>query len=254
MEILRQGAGQLGLQLSAQHLQRFQTLYEELCNWNERLNLTAITGYRDVQTRHLLDSLTCLLAFPSQEPQGSIPDTVPVQRPGRVLRCLDVGTGAGFPGIPLRILLPDLRLSLLESVGKKVTWLNHIVRRLNLTAVEIIQGRAEELARDPDHREAYDVVVARAVAPLNVLAEYCLPFCRTGGRFIAPKGEDVQQEAEQAAAAISLLGGRLSAIKQVPLYELLGDHYLVVVDKIAPTPERYPRRTGIPAKRPLSVA
>ena len=142
MEILRQGAGQLGLQLSAQHLERFQTLYEELCSWNERLNLTAITGYRDVQTRHLLDSLTCLLAFPSQEPHSSIPDTVPVQRPGRVLRCLDVGTGAGFPGIPLKILLPDLRLSLLESVGKKVTWLNHIVRRLNLTGVEIIrQGR-----------------------------------------------------------------------------------------------------------------
>lgn len=254
MEILRQGAGQLGLQLSAQHLERFQTLYEELCSWNERLNLTAITGYRDVQTRHLLDSLTCLLAFPSQEPHSSIPDTVPVQRPGRVLRCLDVGTGAGFPGIPLKILLPDLRLSLLESVGKKVTWLNHIVRRLSLTGVEIIQGRAEELAHDPGHREAYDVVVARAVAPLNVLAEYCLPFCRTGGRFIAPKGEDAQLEAAQASAAIALLGGRLSAIKQVPLYELLGEHHLVVIDKIAPTPERYPRRTGIPAKRPLSSA
>jgi 16S rRNA (guanine527-N7)-methyltransferase len=253
MEILRQGAGQLGLQLSALHLERFQILYEELCSWNERLNLTAITGYQDVQTRHLLDSLSCLLAFPTGQQTDDIPDAIPVQRQGHSLRCLDVGTGAGFPGLPLRILLPDLRLTLLESVGKKVTWLQHIVRRLNLSDVEIIQGRAEELARDAAHRERYDVVVARAVAPLNILAEYCLPFCRTGGRFIAPKGEDAVREAGEAEAAIRLLGGRLVSVKQVPLPDMLADHYLVVVDKSQQTSDRYPRRTGIPAKRPLTA-
>jgi 16S rRNA (guanine527-N7)-methyltransferase len=253
MEILRQGAGQLGLQLSAQHLERFQILYEELGSWNERLNLTAITGYQDVQTRHFLDSLSCLLAFPTGQQPGSIPDAVPVQLPGRSLRCLDVGTGAGFPGLPLRILLPDLSLTLLESVGKKVTWLQHIVRRLGLSDVEIIQGRAEELARDVAHRERYDVVVARAVAPLNVLAEYCLPFCRVSGRMIAPKGEDAVREAGASESVIHLLGGQLVSVKQVPLPELLTDHYLVVVDKVEQTPERYPRRTGIPSKRPLTA-
>lgn len=253
MEILRQGAGQLGLQLSTLHLERFQILYEELYSWNERLNLTAITGYQDVQTRHLLDSLSCLLAFPTGQQPDTIPDAIPVQRPGHALRCIDVGTGAGFPGLPLRILLPDLRLTLLESVGKKVTWLQYIVRRLGLSDVEIVQGRAEEIGRDAAHRERYDVVVARAVAPLNVLAEYCLPFCRKGGRFVAPKGEDAVHEAREAEAAIHALGGRLVAVKRVPLPEMLADHHLVVIDKVEPTPERYPRRTGIPTKRPLTA-
>jgi 16S rRNA (guanine527-N7)-methyltransferase len=251
MEILVHGAAQLGLSLSAQHLERFQTLYEELCAWNERLNLTAITGYQEVQTRHLLDSLSCLLAFPAGEPSNVIPDTVPVQRPGSSLRCLDVGTGAGFPGLPLRILLPDLRLTLLESVGKKVAWLQHIVRELNLSDVEIILGRAEEVGHVAAQRELFDVVVARAVAPLKVLVEYCLPFCRPGGRMIAPRGEDAVREGTDAGAAIALLGGRLVAVKEVPPPIGLPDHYLVVIDKIEKTPERYPRRIGIPSKRPL---
>jgi len=251
METLREGAARLGLQLSALHLASFQTLYEELCRCNEQLNLTAITGYQEVQTRHLLDSLTCLLAFPSGVAPNTIPDAVPVQRSGHALRCLDVGTGAGFPGLPLKILVPDLRLTLLESIGKKVNYLGHIARRLGLE-VEIVQGRAEELAHDPAHRESYDIVVARAVAPLSTLVEYCLPFCRIGGRFIAPKGEDAVQEAEAAARATGLLGGKLMAIKAVPVPDLLPEHSLVIIDKVAPTPDRYPRRTGIPAKRPLT--
>jgi 16S rRNA (guanine527-N7)-methyltransferase len=253
MEILRQGAKMLGLQLSDQHLERFQTLYDELTSWNERFNLTAITGYQEVQLRHFVDSLSCLLAFPGAEPAEAIPDTVPVQRDGRALRCIDVGTGAGFPGLPLKIMLPDLRLTLVESVGKKVTFLQHMVRRLGLSDVEVIQGRAEEIAHLAAHREMYDVAVARAVAQLNVLSEYCLPLCRPGGRFIAPKGEDAAQEAAEAESAIELLGGRLVAIKEVRLPGLLSDHHLVVIDKIAKSPERYPRRTGIPTKRPLTA-
>ncbi len=252
MEILRQGALTLGLSLGPQHLERFETYYRELTAWNARFNLTAITGYQEVQRRHFLDSLCCLLAFP-QEGSDVIPDTVPVQRGGLGLRCLDVGTGAGFPGLPLKIMLPDLRLTLLESVGKKVTFLQHMVRTLRLSGVEIVQGRAEEVAHLATHRECYDVVLARAVAHLSVLAEYCLPFCRVGGRLIAPKGEDAAQEAEAAREALAALGGRLVAIKPLALPDLGdSDHHLVVVAKESKTSERYPRRTGIPAKRPLS--
>lgn len=255
MEILRQGARALGLSLGPQHLAKFETYYRELTIWNQRFNLTAITGYQEVQRRHFLDSLCCLLAFPQPNGGDAIPDTVPVQRGGLGLRCLDVGTGAGFPGLPLKILLPDMRLTLLESVGKKVTFLRHMVRTLQLTGVEVIQGRAEEVAHLAEHRECYDVVLARAVAHLAVLGEYCLPFCRLGGRLIAPKGEDAEQEAQDAQPALALLGGRLVATKRLALPDL-GDsaHYLVVVDKVARTPDGYPRRTGIPAKRPLTGA
>jgi 16S rRNA (guanine527-N7)-methyltransferase len=253
MEILRQGARTLGLSLGPQHLAKFEAYYRELTSWNQRFNLTAITGYQEVQRRHFLDSLCCLLAFPQPNGGDGIPDTVPVQRGGLGLRCLDVGTGAGFPGLPLKILLPDMRLTLLESVGKKVTFLRHMVRALQLTGVEVIQGRAEEVAHLAEHRDCYDVVLARAVAHLSVLSEYCLPFCRLGGRLIAPKGEDAEQEAQDALTALAALGGRLVATKRLALPDLGENaHYLVVVDKVARTADRYPRRTGIPAKRPLT--
>ncbi len=250
MEILRQGARELGLSLGPRHLEQFETYYRELTAWNERFNLTAITGYQEVQRRHFLDSLCCLLAFPQAGAGDTIPDTVPVQRGGTGLRCVDVGTGAGLPGLPLKILLPDMRLTLIESVGKKVTFLKHIVRELGLTGVDIVQGRAEEIARQEAHREAYDIVLARAVAHLAVLAEYCLPLARVGGRLIAPKGEDAVAEMKEAEGAIALLGGRVVGVKPLMLADW-SDHYLVVIDKVNPTPERYPRRTGIPAKRPL---
>jgi 16S rRNA (guanine527-N7)-methyltransferase len=252
MEILRQGARGLGLSLTPRHLEQFETYYRELTVWNARFNLTAITGYQEVQRRHFVDSLYCLLAFPQQGLGDTIPDTVPVQRGGLGLRCVDIGTGAGFPGLPLKILLPDMRLTLIESVGKKVTFLQYIVRELGLSGVEIIQGRAEEVAHQETHREAYDIVLARAVAHLAVLAEYCLPFCRLGGRMIAPKGEDAVAETEEAQGAIGLLGGRVVAVKPLTMDEWMSDHYLVVIDKATATPERYPRRTGIPAKRPLT--
>ncbi|MGI6368397.1 MAG: 16S rRNA (guanine(527)-N(7))-methyltransferase RsmG [Anaerolineae bacterium] len=251
MEILRQGAARLGLHLGPHQLERFQLFYQELASWNERQNLTAITGYADVQTRHFLDSLTCLLAFPPYGAAAEIPDTVPLQRPGRAVRCIDIGTGAGFPGLPLRILLPDLQLTLLESIGKKVTWLQHIVRLLQLDPVEIVQGRAEELGQNPAYRETFDLAVARAVAPLNVLAEYCLPLVRPGGRMIALKGEDAVTEVQAAAEAIAQLGGELIAVKPMPGDMLPDGHHLVVIAKVAATPERFPRRTGIPSKRPL---
>lgn len=253
MEILRSGAGTLGLTLSAKHLALFDVYYRELESWNRRFNLTAITGYEEVQRRHFLDSLTCLLAFPGEALafEATVPDVVPLQRYAGELHCADVGTGAGFPGLPIKLLMPEVRMTLIEATGKKAAFLRHIISTLGLSQTEVIHGRAEEVGHLPLHRERYDLVLARAVAPLAALLELCLPLCRLGGRLIAPKGEDAPAEAETAVQALAILGGRLTALKQVTLPDLPGQRYLVVIDKVAPTPERYPRRAGIPAKRPL---
>jgi 16S rRNA (guanine527-N7)-methyltransferase len=162
-----------------------------------------------------------------------------------------VGSGAGFPGLPLKIYCTRLHLVLLEATAKKVGFLEHVVDHLGLEDVQPLWGRAEEVARDPAHREAYDLVVARAVADLSVLAEYTLPLCRPGGRIVAQKGGSAQEEAQSAAHALSLLGGRLRRVIPVELQGLAESRHLVVIDKVARTPERYPRRPGIPAKRPL---
>lgn len=251
MELLRQGARAMGLSLGPRQTEQFESYYRELAAWNDRFNLTAITGYEEVQTRHFVDSLSCLLAFPQGVEPEPIPNTVPLQRDRRQLRALDIGTGAGFPGIPLKIMRPDLRMTLLEATGKKVFFLEQVIIKLGLTGIDVIQGRAEEAAHWPEHRETYDLVLARAVAHLAVVAEYGLPFCRPGGRLIAPKGEEAHDEAAASETALALLGGRLVAIKQVELPGLGSQRYLVVIDKSERTPERYPRRPGIPAKRPL---
>lgn len=251
MEILKAGAKSLGLTLGAQQIARFEVYYRELEAWNKRFNLTAITGCEEIQRRHFVDSLTCLLAFPSGASSASIPDEVPLQWQAADLRCADVGTGAGFPGVPLKIVFPDMRLTLIEATAKKVAFLEHIVKALGLSQVEVLHARAEDVGRLPEHREQYDVVLARAVAHLAVLAEYCLPLCRLGGRFIAPKGEDAPEEIAASEEAIALLGGALVAAKPITLPDVPGQRYLVVIDKIAKTPDRYPRRAGIPLKRPL---
>ena len=240
----------LGLTLSPEHLALFEAYYRDLVSWSQRFNLTAISGYEQVQCKHFLDSLSCLLALPRQDDAGSIPDTVPLQSGLRSLWCLDLGSGAGFPGLPLKIMLPEAKMTLVEATGKKVTFLRHIVDALGLENVEVLHARAEDVGHLPEHRERYDLVVARAVARLSVLSEYCLPFCRVGGRMIAPKGEEAEAEAERDQRAFELLGGSLVAVKPVALPRL-ANHHLVVVDKVAPTPERYPRRAGMPSKNPL---
>ncbi|MBC7237327.1 MAG: 16S rRNA (guanine(527)-N(7))-methyltransferase RsmG [Chloroflexi bacterium] len=252
MEILVEGARRLGLTLESRHIQLFELYYRELMTWNERFNLTAISGYEQVQSRHFLDSLTCLLALPTSMSTREIPDTVPLQRYGCALRLADVGSGAGFPGLPIKIMLPDAHMTLIEATAKKVAFLRHVVEVLGLSGVQVLNARAEEVGHMPEHRETYDAVMARAVARMATLAEYCLPLCRIGGRMIAPKGEDAEAEAEADKEAIRLLGGTLVAVKPVLLPEIEADHYLVVVDKIAHTPDIYPRRPGVPAKRPLA--
>lgn len=241
MERLQAGAQAFGLHLTDRQLAMFQTLYEELVEWNERFNLTAITDYEQVQIRHFLDSLSCLLAFRQQ----------PFERMNEPLRCIDIGSGAGFPGLPVKIYWPQIQMVLLEATGKKVDFLEHVVARLGLKGVTAIKGRAEELAHDPAHRERYDVALARAVAGLPVLVEYMLPFCRLGGLAVAQKGASAQEETQAAEQAISFLGGQVQQVIPVELLGLAEQRYLVVLKKVARTPEQYPRRPGIPAKRPL---
>ncbi len=251
MELLREGARDLGLTLSPRHIEMFECYYHELGEWNDRFNLTAITGYQEVQVKHFLDSLSCFLAFPGRT-LAPLPNRVPLQLDRGDLRCVDVGSGAGFPGLPLKILAPDIEMTLVDSTRKKVGFLRHMIELLELEGVAAIHARAEELGQGLQHRERYDVVMARAVAHLPILCEYCLPLCRVGGRMIALKGQDAHEEAEESQEAVDILGGTLVEIKSVTLPVLGSGHHLIAIDKAAPTPEKYPRRPGMPSKRPLS--
>jgi 16S rRNA (guanine527-N7)-methyltransferase len=231
------GAQQLlGLTLTQRQRQAFHLYQKELVSWNTRFNLTAITDTEGVQIRHFLDSLSCLLAV------GDV-------RPGQSL--IDVGTGAGFPGLPLKIVYPALRLTLVEATGKKTDFLQHMVKLLELRDVAVIHARAEQVGHDPLHRETYDWVTARAVAAMPTLVEYLLPLCRLGGHCLAQKGEGATAEVTSAEPAVLLLGGRLSRLVPVELPGLAETRHLVLIEKVARTPEEYPRPPGRPAKRPL---
>jgi 16S rRNA (guanine527-N7)-methyltransferase len=241
MQRLIEGTKALGLSLTPEQQAGFQLYYEELVAWNQKFNLTAITGYEQVQIRHFLDSLSCLLAHEARQA---------LSRPNA--RVIDVGSGAGLPGIPLKLVCPGTRMTLLEATGKKVAFLQYVLDRLGLHRIEAIKGRAEELAHEPAHRQQYDLALARAVADLSVVAEYTLPFCKIGGWLVAQKGEAGAAEAWSAEKAITLLGGELCRVVPVELSGLPEDRSLVVVEKVSPTPDAYPRRPGIPSKRPLA--
>jgi 16S rRNA (guanine527-N7)-methyltransferase len=237
MERLLTGAGKLGLSLSYAQVRQFEDYYREMMDWNQRINLTAITGYEEVQIRHFLDSLTIF--------------TILNSRPYEHLNILDVGTGAGLPGIPLKIAVPEIKLTLLEATGKKTAFLDHVIGVLGLKNVEVVTARAEVLAHDVDYRAAFNFVISRAVASLATLVELTLPFCPTEGTVIAPKKGDVGKEVEDALKAIDTLGGSLREVRMVELDNLIDDRYLVIIDKVSPTPDKYPRRPGIPEKRPI---
>lgn len=247
MERLVAGARKLGVHLTSAQIAAFDRYRRELQDWNTRINLTAIDDDEGIQIRHFLDSLSCLLAFR----QNQRAERVPSQSSQRDLCVIDVGAGAGFPGLPLKIVCPSLRLTLLEATGKKVNFLEHLRDALKLQDVLVLHGRAEQLGHDPLHRERYDWAVARAVAEMPVLAEYLLPLVRVGGRCLAQKGENAPAEVRGAESALTLCGGRLARIVPVELHGLAETRYLVMVDKVAPTPAKYPRRPGMPAKRPI---
>jgi 16S rRNA (guanine527-N7)-methyltransferase len=208
---------------------------KELLEWNQKFNLTAIRDSESIRTKHFLDSFSCVLAWKAFLPNNLI----------------DVGTGAGFPGLPLKILYPNLKLTLVESVRKKAMFCQHIVHTLELEHVDVIQARAEDLGQNPDHREKYDWAVARAVANLKVLSEYLIPLVKVGGMVLAQKGESGPAEAQSAEKAMELLGGKLKQLIPVTLPSVAEDRYLVVVEKVAATPPKYPRKPGIPMKQPL---
>lgn len=213
----------------------FRIYADELRAWNQKFNLTAITDLEGIQVKHFLDSLSILKALPGGGP----------------LRLIDVGTGAGLPGLPLKIVCADLRLTLLEATGKKVAFCQAMVARLQLSGVTVVKARAEEIGHDPAHREQYDWAVARAVADMPVLAEYLLPLVKRGGHALAQKGENAPAETHAAEGAVRRLGGQLERIVPVELPGIVETRYLVVFKKTAATPPAYPRRPGVPSKSPL---
>jgi len=234
-ELAQQAQTLFGIRLNKTQLTAFEQYENELLEWNQRFNLTAIQEREQIRVKHFLDSLSCL----------------PVMREGPLERVIDIGTGAGFPGIPLKIAYPSMRLTLVESVGKKITFCEHIVKVLSLQGVDIIHDRAEEMGLNKNFRQQYDWAVARAVAVMPVLAEYLLPLVRMGGAIIAMKGESAPAETQTGENAFKILGGHIRRLVPVTLPGVVEQRYLVVVDKVAATPNGYPRRVGLPAKNPL---
>lgn len=221
--------------LTEQQQKAFERYETELTSWNEKFNLTAIRDAEGIRIKHFLDSLTCLQ----------------VMKPLRNERIIDVGTGAGFPGIPLKIIYPGLKLTLVESVGKKAGFCKHMIETLHLGNVDVLTLRAEEVGRLPNHRAQYDWAIARAVASLPILAEYLVPLLKIGGRMLAQKGESAHAEAQASDNAFKLLGVELQTIEKITLPGVVDERYLVVAKKIAATPALYPRTVGIPSKKPL---
>lgn len=232
---LEKGLRELEIFLSDKQLNQFISYYELLIEWNEFMNLTAITEFDEVVTKHFMDSLSLVKACDLSKEMSMI----------------DVGTGAGFPGIPLKIAFPNLKLTFLDSLHKRIHFLDVIVQKLDLSDADTIHGRAEDFAKRDAYRENYDMCVSRAVANLTTLSEYCIPFVKPGGLFISYKSEKITEEMKEAEKAIELMGGKYS--KQVELTLPFSDIYrnLFVIEKVRETPEKYPRKAGIPSKEPL---
>ena len=221
--------------LSLEEVRNFEIFKEELLYWNERMNLTTITDDADIAIKHCLDSLS-----PLQEEA--------YLRKGKMI---DIGTGAGFPGIPLKIVMPSLEVTLLDSLKKRLNFLEGVIHKLGLENIQTLHGRAEDYGRDPEHKEVYDYAVSRAVARMPVLLEYALPFVKVGGFFICQKGPGIIEELEASKKALEILGGEVVDVREVTLPFVERGHHVVVVKKIKRTPNKYPRQPGKPAKNPL---
>ena len=229
---LENGCRELGIELSQKQKNQFIQFYEFLVEKNKVMNLTGITEFEEVLTKHFLDSLACVKAID--------------------MTIMDIGTGAGFPGVPLKIAFPHLEACLLDSLKKRVNFLEESFELLGLEGIKAIHGRAEEYAKNKEYREKYDLCVSRAVSNLATLSEYCLPYVKTGGTFISYKSGTVQEEAEEAEKAINILGGQVKDITYFKLPDSEIDRSLVIINKKKSTPGKYPRKAGTPLKEPLS--
>lgn len=223
----------IGIELSDEQLEQFLTYYEMLIEKNKVMNLTAITDFDEVLEKHFEDSLSLIQAVDLEKSQAII----------------DLGTGAGFPGIPLKIAFPNLQITLADSLNKRILFLDDVIRELGLTGIDTVHGRAEDLAKNSDYREKFDLCVSRAVANLSTLSEYCLPFVKIGGKFISYKAGECDEEVAASKSSIFLLGGKISDIKKFELGE--SGRAFVIIDKVSGTPKKYPRKAGTPSKDPL---
>ena len=236
LTILEEGCKELGITLDENQKKQFTDFYEYLVEKNKVMNLTGITEFQEVLIKHFLDSLACVKAVDMS----------------RIKRIMDIGTGAGFPGVPLKIAFPHLEACLLDSLKKRVNFLEETFKMLKLENITAIHGRAEEYAKNKQYRETYDLCVSRAVSNLATLSEYCLPYVKTGGYFISYKSGTVQEEVEQAQKAVKILGGKIQDVVYFQLPDSEIQRSLVVIEKIKATPGRYPRKAGTPLKEPLS--
>lgn len=227
-------AHKMGIELDSPQEEQFRLYQELLLEWNGRMNLTAITDPMDIQNKHFLDSLTCI---------------IPLSNDGGKL--IDIGTGAGFPGIPIKIAKPGIEVTLLDSLNKRIMFLNEVIDRLGLKGITAVHGRAEEFARKTNYRESYDYAFARAVAKLNVLCEYCLPYVKIGGVFISQKGTDCETEISESKEALKKLGGKVEEILPVTIPDTYFKRTLVIIRKTQGTPELYPRSFAKIDKAPL---
>lgn len=223
----------LEISISEEQLEQFISYYEMLIEKNKVMNLTAITDFDEVIEKHFIDSLN-LFRFADLKADKTI---------------IDMGTGAGFPGIPLKIAFPNLKITLADSLNKRILFLNDVISELGLTDIDTVHGRAEDLAKDKTYRENYDICVSRAVANLSTLSEYCLPFVKIGGQFISYKSGDCDEEITNAKSAIFLLGGRLNQIQKFEIND--NSRSFVIIDKVNGTSKQYPRKAGLPSKKPL---
>lgn len=234
-EMLLEGCRKLDVEIKEEQLLQLIQYKDTLLEWNQKMNLTAIEEPREIIIKHFLDSITCLKVS-QLTGEGTL---------------IDVGTGAGFPGIPLKVLLPNVEVTLLDALNKRIGFLKEVVNQLQLEKVNFIHGRAEDFGQNNSFREQYDFSVARAVASLNVLSEYCLPFVKPGGYFICQKGPQLELELKEAKKALSVLGGEVveEMTVQLPFSDI--HHRIVVIKKIKQTPTKYPRKAGKPSKEPI---
>ena len=234
-ELMREELSEFSIELSEHQLHQFYQYFELLVEWNKVMNLTAITELEDVVTKHFVDSLSLVKAVSDLSDE----------------KILDMGTGAGFPGIPLKIAFPELKITLLDSLNKRINFLNEVIGQLQLGEIQAVHGRAEDYGRDKLYREQYDYCVSRAVTNLSTLSEYCMPYVKIGGAFIPYKSGKIEEELNQAKGAVKLLGGKIEEVVTFVLPKTDVERSFVIVRKTEGTSKKYPRKAGLPSKEPL---